>query len=84
LKVLRKGFSLPKKNRENIYRNAEGAGQWKSLLNAYTETDHCSIAVRRSQGLPFCLYWENHPNIGAGTRWNMGPGVKDMITNEQH
>jgi hypothetical protein len=30
-------FQPPQKNRENIYRNAEGAGQWKSLLNAYTE-----------------------------------------------
>jgi hypothetical protein len=37
LKVLCKGFSPPQKNTENIYHNAEGAGQWKSLLNAYTE-----------------------------------------------
>jgi hypothetical protein len=37
LKVLRKGFSPPQKNREKIYHNAEGAGQWKALLNAYTE-----------------------------------------------
>jgi hypothetical protein len=52
---------------------------------AYTEVNHCSVAVRGSPRfvcMPVLVEmparWKNHPNVGAGAKWNLGSRQKHM------